>query len=271
MNYGSVRMQQVERVLRLVAEARECEPRERRLHLIGGLLKIVGGRFATVLNVSDFRAGGRGRPSDIVIAGCDESIERLFSLYHSEGANINPVLARLMEMRRTDDIVVRVARRRDVTDDADWYGTTFVEEHLRAADLDDGICAVRYWATAGTVRGFAMVRGRGDRPFEPEDAALVHVLKTAADDLLDGDVPGWPRPQRPLTPRETRVLQLLLGGQNEKQFAECLGLSVHTIHQYTKAVFRAFGVSGRAQLMAMFISAHRAWPASPSSGTLGDS
>ena len=66
------------------------------------------------------------------------------------------------------------------------------------------------------------------------------------------------------------MLELLLGGQNEKQFAECLGLSIHTIHQYTKAVFRAFGVSGRAELMAKFIPTRRAWPANQPSTSLRD-
>lgn len=255
-------MQQVERILRVIAEVRECEPRERKLHLIRGLLHVVGGRSATVLNVSDFRAGGQGKPSDIVIAGRDESLERLFSVYQSQGAHINPGLARLMAMRPAADSPVRVVTRSDLVDDADWYRTPFVAEHLRAADVDDGICAVRYRATSGLVRGFAVVRGWGDRRFEPEDAALVHICTAAADDLFDDDGPGWPRPQRPLTPRETQVLELLLGGQNEKQFAECLGLSVHTIHQYTKAVFRAFGVSGRAALMAKFIPGRRGRAAS---------
>ncbi len=270
MNYGSVRMQQVERVLRIIAEVRECDPHERKLHLIQGLLHIVGGRSAAVLNVSDFRAGGRGKPSDIVIATHDESLGRLFSAYQSDGARINPALARLMEMRPAADSPVRVMTRSELIGDADWYRTPFVAEHLRAANVDDGICAVRYRATSGLVRGFAMVRGWGDRPFEPEDAALVHIFTSAADDLFDSDGPGSPRPQRPLTPRESQVLELLLGGQNEKQFAECLGLSIHTIHQYTKAVFRAFGVSGRAELMAKFIPTRRAWPANQPPTSLRD-
>ncbi|PCC67713.1 regulatory protein, luxR family [Nannocystis exedens] len=255
MNHGSVRIERIERVLRVIAEARECQPAERRSHLVRGLLQVIGGRFATVLNISDFRAGGLGRPCDVLIAGLDEPLERLFAVYRAQGVGMNPALARLMENRPLEQAHVRVAPRRQLVDDAVWYRTPFVAEQLRAADTDDGICAVRYGASAGHVRGFAVVRGWGERPFEPEDAALVHVFTAAADGLLDDEAPVPPRPQRPLTPREARVLELLLGGQTEKQFAEHLGLSIHTIHQYTKAVFRAFGVSGRAELMAKFIPA----------------
>ncbi|MCY1054006.1 helix-turn-helix transcriptional regulator [Nannocystis sp. SCPEA4] len=264
MDYGSVRMQRIDRVLRVIAEVREREPRERRLHLVQGLLQIIGGRFAAVVTLSDFRAEGQGRPVDIVMAGHDEPLGSLFSAYRMEGVRINPVMARLMAGRHTGDSPIRVVTRRELVDDAAWYRTPFVAERLRAADTDDGICGVRRRGASGHVRAFTVVRGWGERPFEPEDAALVHVFEAAADDLLDDDAPGWPQPRRPLTPREARVLELLLGGQNEKQFADCLGLSIHTVHQYIKAVFRAFGVSGRAELMAKFIPSRRAWPASRS-------
>ncbi|MDC0675900.1 helix-turn-helix transcriptional regulator [Nannocystis radixulma] len=271
MNYGSVRTERIEHVLRVIAEVRECAPHERRFHLIRGLLRIVGGRFAALLTLSDFRAGGRGTPRDFVVAGHDESIERLLSLHLAEGACANPAVARLMELRRADDPPVRVATRSELVADADWYRTPFVAEHLRAADADHAIYAARYRASSELVRGFTLVRGWGDRPFEPEDAALVHIFNLAADDLLDDDGPSWPQPRRPLAPREAQVLELLLGGQNEKQLADCLDLSIHTIHQYTKAVFRAFAVSSRAELMAKFIAARRSPPALTPSTSLRDS
>ncbi|MCY1059913.1 helix-turn-helix transcriptional regulator [Nannocystis sp. SCPEA4] len=79
------------------------------------------------------------------------------------------------------------------------------------------------------------------------------------------------RRRRPLTPREAQVLELLLGGQNEKQLAAHLGLSIHTIHQYTKGVFCAFDVSSRAELKAKFVSPHRPSLALTRSPSLHDS
>jgi len=57
-----------------------------------------------------------------------------------------------------------------------------------------------------------------------------------------------------LSPRERDVLDVLLRGHSEKHAADQLGLSSHTVHQYVKRLFRAFGVSSRAELMAGFIS-----------------
>jgi DNA-binding CsgD family transcriptional regulator len=61
------------------------------------------------------------------------------------------------------------------------------------------------------------------------------------------------QPRRPLSPREREVLDVLLRGHSEKRAADRLGLSSHTVHQYVKRLFRAFGVSSRAELMAGFI------------------
>jgi DNA-binding NarL/FixJ family response regulator len=53
-----------------------------------------------------------------------------------------------------------------------------------------------------------------------------------------------------LSPRLTQTLDALMTGASEKQVALQLGISHHTAHQYVKMLFRRFGVSSRAELMA---------------------
>jgi DNA-binding NarL/FixJ family response regulator len=53
-----------------------------------------------------------------------------------------------------------------------------------------------------------------------------------------------------LSPRLRQMLDALMTGASEKQIADQLGISPHTAHQYVKAVFRRFGVTSRAELMA---------------------
>lgn len=55
---------------------------------------------------------------------------------------------------------------------------------------------------------------------------------------------------RPLPPRQDQTLQHLLEGDSEKQVAKKLGLSRHTVHVYVKALYRRYGVSSRAELLA---------------------
>jgi DNA-binding CsgD family transcriptional regulator len=53
-----------------------------------------------------------------------------------------------------------------------------------------------------------------------------------------------------LPPRQEQTLRHLLDGDSEKQVARKLELSPHTVHAYVKALYRRFGVSSRAELLA---------------------
>lgn len=57
-----------------------------------------------------------------------------------------------------------------------------------------------------------------------------------------------------ITPAERRVLRELLSGAPEKEIAARLGLTPATTHQYVARIFRKFGVSGRANLMSLWVS-----------------
>ena len=63
-----------------------------------------------------------------------------------------------------------------------------------------------------------------------------------------GDLTG-----RELSPRLQQTLRLLLNGDSEKQVARRMDLSQHTVHVYVKALYRRFGVSTRAELLAMHL------------------
>ena len=58
----------------------------------------------------------------------------------------------------------------------------------------------------------------------------------------------------PLSPRLQQTLQSLLAGDSEKQVARKLGLSPHTVHVYVKKLYRRYGVSSRAELLAKWVA-----------------
>ncbi len=64
----------------------------------------------------------------------------------------------------------------------------------------------------------------------------------------------WVPPRR-LSPRMLQTLELLLGGDAEKEVAYKLGVSPHTVHVYVKALYRSFGVNSRAELLAAVFAA----------------
>jgi DNA-binding NarL/FixJ family response regulator len=56
-----------------------------------------------------------------------------------------------------------------------------------------------------------------------------------------------------LSPRMQQTLQSLLAGDSEKQCAQKLGLSQHTVHVYVKALYKHFAVSSRGELLAKWV------------------
>ena len=58
-----------------------------------------------------------------------------------------------------------------------------------------------------------------------------------------------------LPPRLRRTLERLLAGESDKEIAQKLGISRHTVHEYAGDLYRRFGVSGRGELMAMLLRA----------------
>lgn len=53
-----------------------------------------------------------------------------------------------------------------------------------------------------------------------------------------------------LTVAQQRVYEAFLQGLSEKEVAAQLGVSVHSVHNHTKSIYRAFNVNSRAQLLA---------------------
>lgn len=51
------------------------------------------------------------------------------------------------------------------------------------------------------------------------------------------------------TPAQKRILDLLLQGLREKQIADQLYLSVHTVHTHARALYRLYGVHSRSELL----------------------
>ena len=56
-----------------------------------------------------------------------------------------------------------------------------------------------------------------------------------------------------LTRRERQVFDGLCVGLSEKQVAALLGISIHTVHTYTKAVYTRFNVHRRGELLSWLL------------------
>ncbi|ATY13402.1 LuxR family transcriptional regulator [Amycolatopsis sp. AA4] len=84
------------------------------------------------------------------------------------------------------------------------------------------------------------------QPFDDGSGDVAVVIEACTGKRLLPSFCDWYR----LTPRERQVVQHLCDGAAAKQIARRLDLSVHTVNEHLKAVFRKTAASGRDELVA---------------------
>jgi DNA-binding CsgD family transcriptional regulator len=149
-----------------------------------------------------------------------------------------------------------ITRSRDqlMGDDA-WYHLPFVHRICRRARIDHCLYSVAALSRPGWVAVLELHRLWGDaRRFSKGDRQLVRVIHSET---------AWLHEQNPayrsaisddaLTPRLRTILDHLLQGLSEKQIAEKLKLSYHTVHTQVGLIYQRSGVHSRAELMAQHL------------------
>ncbi|QDE91946.1 helix-turn-helix transcriptional regulator [Myxococcus xanthus] len=259
MSGGTLRSPQVHALVRLINEAHELPARvvTRSRHLLVGLCRILGAEAGACVLERDFRPGGHVGFTEIVLEGWSGSAVSALEALRRMGSACNPAIRSLME-RGSEPGTIVTAMRRELVEDWSWYGAPYVEHHLRPTGLDDSVYSSQWSGLPGVVRGIGIYRERGGRPFDAADRELLHLFHAECGAMFDppgsskvGTPSGW------LAPRERQTLELLLQGLGDKQIAARLGISRFTVNQYTKTLYRRFGVQSRAALIAQVLARDR--------------
>lgn len=118
---------------------------------------------------------------------------------------------------------------------------TFVDDvRVQQAEVKPGQ-RVRFGYVVFQLVGHELPRAEGPEMSELS-TFIVHPKPTLRPDALDQ-----------LSKAERRVLDELLTGAGEKDVATKLGLSQHTVHNHTKAIYRKLNVNSRPELLAQFL------------------
>ena len=126
------------------------------------------------------------------------------------------------------------------------------QEMLDAADCDMDVAILHPAAADGHFATLALLRTRGGKSLGDREIKIARLLWEGLSFLHRSPVVKvddrlW---VTPLPPRLARVLERLRQGDSVKQAARRLGLSTHTVTGYVKDIYRHFGVSSRAELLA---------------------
>jgi DNA-binding CsgD family transcriptional regulator len=268
MKQGSLPLADVRALLRLLGELRELgAPEDWRRHLAESLETLCGARAVLVgeLNVLRPVAWGRraltGHRQGLKVlhrelrgvAGSDQPRfdEEVIWGTHGPNETISGQWSRYGE-RFT-------ASRKELVSDRIWYRSELANERFRPLDCDDFIVHMLPVPALDALASIKLFRAWGDRPFSARDSTLIELLgeELARDFGCAVDPARGPLPRSATTPsqptlprRQLQVLTLLAAGASEKEIADALSISTHTVHDYTKALHRSFKVHSRAELLA---------------------
>ena len=85
----------------------------------------------------------------------------------------------------------------------------------------------------------------------PDPGILAPRLAAAERDLASGPLPRAQALRgQALTEREVAVLRALAGAESERQIADALFVSFHTLHTHVRSIYRKLGVSTRSQAVS---------------------
>lgn len=151
-----------------------------------------------------------------------------------------------------EETVSRFSRTRGKNASATQPGKSGALPLLEGAGVGAMLTSVRQMEN-GTTGGIGICR-EPDRPhFSEREARIAHIILSEipwlhTDSFPEQEADGTTT----LYPRHRSILELLCQGWSRKEIADHLGISVNTVHGYTRVIFKHFGVHSQAELIARF-------------------
>jgi len=111
------------------------------------------------------------------------------------------------------------------------------------------------WSASPSCSVLLSISRYGGEPYTDHDRDTAKLVTRAIGPIVDSEIlrPRQMLDRLDLSDRQYDVLDLLLRGLSEKEIAKKLHRSTNTVHTHIMQIYRAAGVSGRAELMASFV------------------
>jgi DNA-binding CsgD family transcriptional regulator len=246
----------------LIGECRELgdDPVRWRRHVLVGLARLTGGGFCVLGEIGDGKLPSR---YDLGAAdlGTDNGFDRAGWLRCLKEFGADPFVNPHMNATFDRAPPGAVLPRADLVPDRDWYRSFTFQTCLRTLGVDAGIICMR--PIPGAPDDYNVLwlqRPIGERDFTGRQRAITAEVMAMVAPLLGGPLARFSEPSPAALPHRVRqVLKCLLEGEGDKQAAVRLKLSRYTVNEYTKQIYRHFGVQGRAELLARWVK--RGWGA----------
>jgi DNA-binding CsgD family transcriptional regulator len=239
-------MKDIRSVFRLVTDIQEQAPLDPswRQVMTAGISELVGAD-AGLACVSLEPLGYPPRPkTDSELFGLSAAErERWMRLEDESRGDLDPFIP-LQSVPQSRQIT---ASRRQLIGDKTWYRAPYVNEILHRLNVDDNLVSLYHVRSTGQWEALAFFRHPGRRAFSETEVEIVRVFHEEIGRLWDRRADATAG----LPPRMQQTLQGLLAGRSEKEVADQMAISPHTVHDYVKALHAKFGVRSRGELLAV--------------------
>ena len=256
MKSSRVTNRDVRRVGELVGQVKELgsDARAWRTHAVQGLIGLTGGQLGLTLDTVGAVPGGVPVPVDPIDVGWFSDGDRQVYLnYYQREVVDDPGSAVLLALHGHVRFVT--ATREQLIPDSAWYGSTAVSELRRSTRVDDFV-STSVALRPGVLHGFVVYRPWGQRRFGGRERRLMRLFHLWLYQLYRQS-PALPAEVVALAPRLRQTLDLLLDGHGIKAVAARLGLSRHTVNDYSKALHHRLDVSTRGELLQRYLPTRR--------------
>ncbi len=245
------------------------DPRAWRQELLAGINRILPASASVAFILRNVHAQNAPEVANHFDAGFVSSAPRQAFLREINAAPFRDPLS-LFALRRLagGDLQTLTCLRSDAVDDAVWNANPHVLTRRRPSGMDDCLLSIHRGAEPGIVYAILALRAAPPRfaegsaagkkrlpsRFSPRERLLLDTLHQALDWIYGIEESAHRlNYASALAPRLRQTLDCLLAGDTERQVAQKMALSIHTVHGYVKSLYTHFGVSSRRELMARWI------------------
>jgi DNA-binding CsgD family transcriptional regulator len=249
---GRLRLSDVRAAFRLLGECRELggDFVAWRRHLLDGLRGLTGAQLALYLQLRDLGTEAEAIAEPLDSGFLDSSHLKLWGHYQQERAHRDDPFHQRYYRQFTGGVLTR--RLEAVVDDPVWRRSRHYNDYIRACGLGDRITtSSRLGAPdSGVIQTIVLHRAAADGGYRERSVRLVHLVHEELQFMLGRGLLAAAPPRGEQLPKQLeRVLACLLEGDAEKQVADRLSLSRHTVNHHVQRLYRRFDVHTRAELL----------------------
>lgn len=248
----------VRALLQLVGECRDLgdNPAAWREHCCQRLARLTGDGLVILGEVQWIR----GRWEGVALSGWgwengfDQSAVARGMAEHGPDMSFSPIMGAYLRMPRRDFGVCLSSP--DLVTERELQRSAFFESIYDPAGLGYSLVCYRALPVGeNNLSGLTLTLPKASRRgYRRRDHTLVEEANRVLTPLIGGPLAGFTEPSPwDLSPRVRQVLGCLLEGDSDKQVAQRLDLTRHTVNQYAKVIFRHFGVRTRSELLARWV------------------